>query len=282
MEYEAEDVHNHRLAAHDEPLPEGCVAELPPRFCAEWLGGGRWVRIGSEGRGSCFFWSVCVALNHKNFNALDRDAKRAVCNAFRCGLAQRIHAAMLEDVRAELKDTRSKFATGLSPAQLEEELCSPAVWGNEKTIRFTSHILGVNLMFLNASAGAFHCGVHSRAAVHSVLSPTSASAQKAKPSRAALQHHQHQQQPAVLRDAAAPHDAKTILIWWNNKCRHFEALARLVDAPDGRKSNTLSFTALLQPSCVEAHARAVQAIIRVYAARCAARGTPVRHEPLRS
>lgn len=236
-----------RIKAHDEPLREGNVAELPAAFCDEWLGGGKWARIGSEGTGNCLFWSLCTSLNYKKFVHLSRVNKRAVADAFRCDLVATLSEQRMNEVQAELHRTRSKHRSKTRDS-IAEELCRPREWANEATIRVAQKALGVNLLFVHARYARMYCGVHSRKTLRDALQPA-----------------------AVALDPKSDHDRGTVLVWWCNRSEHFEALVRLERVYEtGGDATGVAFRGMLQPSCIPEDARAVQAIMRKYVESCAA------------
>ena len=264
-----------RVFAHDEPLEEGDLAELPPQFCREWLGGGRFARIGTEGRGSCFYWSLCASLNFRGFMHLPLKEKRAIVNEFRCafaaGAAAQNNAAELERVRAELARSRSKFSAR-SPQELESEFCAPHVWANEATIRLVSRLLSVNVIVVHMRAGTPFCGVHRAETLRAALDTSQPLVSPRSIHRSSPQQHREVVlDPTVTPESPRAH--RTILVAWTNRSQHFEAIVRLVDA--SAATGAAKIQGVLQPACSAEDARTVRALMERYAASCAARGAPL-------
>lgn len=237
-----------QMKAHDKPLREGDLAELPRKFCDEWLGGGRWARCGTEGKGSCFYWSICAALNYKQFHTLSRSEKRSVVQTFRCTFSKKMTEPVLKTVEEELRKTHSPYA-GKSRAALADEFCDASEWANEASIRVVKNVTNANPVFINARSMRFFCNVHSDKTLRDATS--------SRPR-------------AVMLDPSLPHDDFTVLVWWCNKSRHFEALVRLedIDAASGE----VQVRGVLQPACRKDDAACVRFLMKKYVESCAERG----------
>ncbi len=155
-----------------QAIEAGEVRELCPGFSqylfgsdvpSEALEGGeleklRFVRIGVQGEGSCFFHSFLYATS-KDYVNETKAGQRDMAYKFRCSFGKKL-------TRDKLKDIIKK-SKGKSPASLEEvkeALCDPKVWADETIIRWVSESLDMNLLFLDLEKKSMYCGVHLDAA----------------------------------------------------------------------------------------------------------------------
>jgi hypothetical protein len=148
----------------NKSLPLGAFQELPPALCRQWFGagGGRYVRMGVDGRGSCFFHSACAILNVDGYMFKSDAQRRAIAERFRCSFARE----WTQDAWARLRgETGSRKAF----ERASGDFCAPHVWADELAIRFASEILDANLVFLDARRGELYCGVHSAGALEAAV-----------------------------------------------------------------------------------------------------------------
>jgi hypothetical protein len=128
-----------------KPARTGKVVVLPPELSRHWFGDtGTYARRGVEGDGSCFFHSVCFALNLHSYATADREQQKDIAYKFRCWFSKK-YAEKEADLR-------------LPPT--DRDFCNPRHWADETMIRLASAVLNANIMFLDTSSGRMYCGVH--------------------------------------------------------------------------------------------------------------------------
>ena len=138
-----------RLKKSYQPAEVGQVVELPPEL-KEYLGCGRFGRIGVAGDGSCFFHSICALLHEKNYLNESPSVQATIAHTFRCRFSKTF----------QRKDMADSKATGESYEDLKKGFCVPSKWANETMINHASKILNMNLIFLDLTNGLAYCGVH--------------------------------------------------------------------------------------------------------------------------
>ncbi len=120
------------------------------------------MRIGTIGDGSCFFHSICLAIDkHKfwdsvSYKASDSDGRKSITKQFRKLLSEEITASELDAIFSEMtnkveKPTLEKF---------KKDLEKPKKWANEPMIRYTAKKLNKNIIFLNMTSNQMFCNVH--------------------------------------------------------------------------------------------------------------------------
>jgi hypothetical protein len=130
-----------------------------------WFGPGRYGRMGTIGDGSCFFHSLCLALDIQDYVSKATPERKTVAHGLRCKLSKNFTEA---DFNAIVETMRTKpSATYLD---VKRQLCEPATWAEEVMIKWTSKALDTNIVFLNLSneANTLYCGVHDAATAEAV------------------------------------------------------------------------------------------------------------------
>lgn len=119
------------------------------------------IRIGTIGDGSCFFHSVCLAIDeHPLWKNSYVNADRAERQAITRSLRRTLSDSVTED---KLKMIFSEATNSIEHPSLEEfkqKLADPKEWANEPIIRYTSKQLNKNIIFLNLTSNAPFCNVH--------------------------------------------------------------------------------------------------------------------------
>lgn len=129
--------------------------ELPANITHKWFLSGRYARIGTIGDGSCFFHSVCLAINRDNYKDRSNKEKKDIALALRTDLSG---AFTLEAYNKILKHVVTDTPT---PYELiKEMLLKPSTWAEEIMIKWTSKYLKCNIVFLNLNSYSMYCGVH--------------------------------------------------------------------------------------------------------------------------
>lgn len=134
---------------------EMSLYELPAHIVQKWFMSGRYGRVGTIGDGSCFFHSVCLAMNRGGYKDKSTKDKKAIALDLRTELSEMFtHKAYTEIVKNVVTDTPTPYET------IKEMLLKPATWAEEVMIKWTSKYLGCNIVFLNLSDSNMYCGVH--------------------------------------------------------------------------------------------------------------------------
>lgn len=178
----------------DEAGREDHVYEFSPQISERWFGLGRFGRLGTIGDGSCFFHSVCYAINADGYTTASRARRQQIAYKMRCAFARKFAERDYDRITAGTVTTYKK------PFKAVKKLmCNPKAWADEVMIKFASTILGLNIVFMNLYHGAntMYCGVHSPQAL------------------AEAQAHQKTSEPSV------------IIAWVNQS--HFELVVRIDD-----------------------------------------------------
>ena len=130
-----------------------------------WFGPGRYGRVGTIGDGSCFFHSLCMALDVQDYVAKNATERKAVAHTLRCKLSKNFTE---EDYNAIVDTMATKPSA--SYLDIKRQLCEPATWAEEIMIKWTSKALDTNIIFLNLSdeANTLYCGVHDAATAAAV------------------------------------------------------------------------------------------------------------------
>lgn len=132
------------------------VYELNPSVSKKWFKSSmRLARIGVHGDGSCFYHSVCLAMNLEKYASQSDSIQKDIAYRLRCSLADKLDATMLKTI---LKKTNGK-----SPKTKEDfrkSLCNPKIWADESAIRLFGETMDLNIIFLDMSKGELYCGVH--------------------------------------------------------------------------------------------------------------------------
>ena len=161
---------------------------------------------------------------------------------------------------------------GKTADSIRDEFCRPHKWANEATILAAAEVLGANVMFLNVRARRLHCGMHGRKTLRATSAAMAASSASARP-KSRSKAGSKALGPVTLDPHAAP-DRFTIVVWWCNRNRHFEACVRLLAADAVTRRVTVQ--GVLQPACNAEDARAVAALMRIYQESCKARGIALK------
>lgn len=130
---------------------------MPQTLAHRWFKEGRYGRLGTIGDGSCFFHSVCYALNYKGYCKKPRESRQAIASKLRCNVGDKLTPDVFEALKATLVTPTQK-----TYAEVKELLCKPSVWAEEIMIKWTSQLLNCNIVFMNVgnNANTMYCGVH--------------------------------------------------------------------------------------------------------------------------
>lgn len=129
------------------PLPRKVHRDLFPAVPP-----GDIVRMGVHGEGTCFYHSVCAALNYKGYLTLPHAQRQKVGQQFRCDFKQHMSKAKWATLQREFPQHMNR-----SFEEVEAAWCKPHEWAEEDTIKIVSKHLGLNIVFLDASKDKFYC-----------------------------------------------------------------------------------------------------------------------------
>lgn len=241
----------------DVPLKAGAVEELPPGFCRKWFGDtGRYVRLGVRGKGSCFYYSLCVILNTLNFLLKSSAEQFQIAQWVRCGFQG---AMSREDFERLALGTDSDK----SYEQADSDFCAMDKWADELTILFVKEQLGLNLIFLDAKNETAFCGVHSETALQGAFAGSAGGVGAAVGTGGVDTQARQRRMPTT---SASSHANLTGIILWTNKHRHFEPIGRIESIDDER--GTVRIRTAFQPDCRTNDGTAVRHLMRRYAFTC--------------
>jgi hypothetical protein len=114
------------------------------------------IRYGVPGDGTCFFYSLCAIINHKNYMYSPEHKQVEIGRAFRCSFTS---ALTVESWRAFC--SKAGYKTNVKTRQeLKKKFCSASVWADEPVIRYVMEKLKLNLVFLDDQGKQLYCGVH--------------------------------------------------------------------------------------------------------------------------
>ena len=123
------------------------------------------IRIGTLGDGSCFFHSICLALNKNdiwhNESYVDSsiEDRKKISLELRNHLSRQIKKEDYEEIISKhfKKNTKEPLT---SFEDFKKKLLDSKVWADELIIRWTSKCLNLNIIFLNLMENAMFCNVH--------------------------------------------------------------------------------------------------------------------------
>jgi len=141
----------------NEPAKTDDIYELPATLTKQWFKTGRFGRVGTIGDGSCFFHSVCLALDLHSYAQSQTKKRKAISGALRSALSQMFTEEEYESIRKTLVSPSKKTFQ-----EIQKMLQNPSTWADEIMIKWASKCLATNIIFLNISdnINQMYCGVH--------------------------------------------------------------------------------------------------------------------------
>jgi hypothetical protein len=113
-------------------------------------------RYGVHGDGSCFFHSLCAAVD-PNYTKADAGTQARMGHAYRSQFK-----GYLTDERWNQFVRRHGIETELTAGKVRSNFHDTTVWADEIMIRFVSSALKMNIVFIDMNNGTIYCGVHGR------------------------------------------------------------------------------------------------------------------------
>lgn len=149
----------------NSPAREDVFYELSNDVIKTWFKSGRYGRMGTIGDGSCFFHSVCLALNRENYKYEKTDRRKEIAIKLRHELSENFTEEAYEDIRKTLITKNHK-----TYEIIKDMLLKPSTWAEEIMIKWTSKYLNVNIIFLNLgdNENRMYCGVHDTSTAEAV------------------------------------------------------------------------------------------------------------------
>ena len=114
-------------------------------------------RMGSEGSGSCFFHSVCMALNTRKYLTQDEATQKNIGIKFRRAFINHI-----TNERWETFKRKRHITDPITVETLIKNFNEPTFWANETMIKFVSDVMKLNIIFIDMSNGKIYCGVRGK------------------------------------------------------------------------------------------------------------------------
>tara|TARA_B110000090_G_scaffold134221_2_gene147786 strand:- start:6299 stop:6901 length:603 start_codon:yes stop_codon:yes gene_type:complete len=117
---------------------------------------GTYARVGTIGDGSCFFHSVCYAINKDGYIRLNQTEKKLIAHKYR----QKFAAQSNKDNMLESLCARRNVCP--KQEDLSRKLMDPKTWADQEMIMWASEVLGKNIVFVddNKRGPQMYCGVH--------------------------------------------------------------------------------------------------------------------------
>lgn len=150
-------------------LAPGQVRDLSPAVVRRYFGdytlvrGGtatpfpRIVRFGTHGDGTCFFHSVCAALNMDGYLERSLKERQKIGHDFRCRFTDHLTS---ERWARFLRQTNAGTTYDKKDVDVARKaFCTTREWADEQMIRWTSVVLRKNIIFIDQSNRRIYCGV---------------------------------------------------------------------------------------------------------------------------
>lgn len=204
------------------------VYELNPELVKNWFDEGRYCRIGTIGDGSCFFHSVCKALDVKAYRSMDSKSRRAMIQSFRYGLSQAFTENEYNEITKSLVGTKKRDYDAMKTALKEVP-----TWADEAMIRYVANKVKCNIVFMNFgnNENRMYCGVHQAETLNAVA------------------------------NCGAPKSPTVIVAWVDHS--HFELIGRIDDVSDKQ----ISIRCVFDPMDAR-DAKTIENVMRAYQVKC--------------
>lgn len=123
-----------------------------------------YVRIGQHGDGSCFFCSICYAMNHDNYRNVSHRKQRKISHKYRKKFTEHI-----SEERLRKFCQHHNIYPPIDEESFKEQFQDTTSWADENMIKWTSEVLRKNIVFVDAetavtirggsSVPQLYCGV---------------------------------------------------------------------------------------------------------------------------
>ena len=138
--------------------PHTCIS-LSKKICLKYFNNEPMYRIGVPGDGSCFFHSLCAALNIEDYLSKCVKKQHEIGHRFRCGFTKNIS---IEDWSqfCNKSGLESTNACSSTLKELKNRFCNHKVWADQPVIQYTMDKLGINIIFIDERMHKLFCGVN--------------------------------------------------------------------------------------------------------------------------
>jgi hypothetical protein len=136
-------------------LPPNQMRPLSKYINKVYFGGQNMYHYGVKGDGSCFFYSICAALNKNNFIHSSPERQTEIGQNFRCAFTDKL---TIEKWKAFEK--KHNYNTGYTLKEIKKKFCQPSVWADQPIIQYTMEALKLNIIFFDERMRRLFCGVH--------------------------------------------------------------------------------------------------------------------------
>lgn len=115
-------------------------------------------RYGVHDDGSCFFHTICAALNLSNYRTKDHQARMRIGRQFRRVIQREISQQDWDQVWKNRKVNR-RGSNIPSLTKIKEMLGNHKTWADVYMILYTMDKMNLNMLFFDASSDQVYCGV---------------------------------------------------------------------------------------------------------------------------
>ena len=140
-----------------EPLDTHHIKLLPVKLQEKMFGHDDrylFARLGVHGDGTCFFHSLCAALNMENYLFADTATQQQIGHRYR----NRFTAHITPEKWSQFQ--RDNGVTGgVSVEQLKEQFRDDTRWADETMIKLVSDVMELNILFIDTDNQKLYCGV---------------------------------------------------------------------------------------------------------------------------
>lgn len=111
-------------------------------------------RFGVHGDGTCFFHSLCAALNHQKYLFHDSATQQALGHEYR-----RNFTALITPERLAQFQREQNVKESLDLEKLKRQFKDDKTWADETMIKLVSDVLSLNILFIDTDKNKLYCGV---------------------------------------------------------------------------------------------------------------------------
>lgn len=140
-----------------DPLRTHEVRLLPDSLHVKMFGAGNnllFGRMGVHGDGTCFFHSLCAALNKDDYLTSTSKVQQQIGHHFRCDFNNYITQAKWDKFKA-----KHSVKSDWDLQELQRRFCDDKHWADETMIKLVSDTLKLNLIFIDTATSKIYCGV---------------------------------------------------------------------------------------------------------------------------
>jgi hypothetical protein len=140
-----------------EPLDNQEAKPLPVRLEEKMFGqDDRFLfgRLGVHGDGTCFFHSLCAALNEERYLYRDSPTQQDIGHRFRSKFTQNITPERWDTFKRE-----NKVQNAVTIDKLVTQFHDDQHWADETMIKLVSDVLELNILFIDMDKSKMYCGV---------------------------------------------------------------------------------------------------------------------------